>query len=246
MSPQKSFPNKMDNRYLKWPELAAGTLIKRYKRFLADIRLDSGQTITAHCANTGSMAECSQPGSPVYVSFHDNPKRKYKYTWELIQMPTSLVGVNTAIPNRLVLHAIQQGLIKSFLGYDHVKAEMKVSTGSRLDIFLWNHEQDRCFIEIKNCTLVKEGIASFPDAVTTRGQKHLRELQRLRDKHTRCAMFFLIQRSDAEIFQPADSIDPAYGRELRQAVENGLEMIVYDVDINLQGIRLRKEIPYQL
>ncbi|MBT3225671.1 MAG: DNA/RNA nuclease SfsA [Deltaproteobacteria bacterium] len=246
MRAQNSIPNKIDNRYLRWPELISGTLVKRYKRFLADIRLDNGQTITAHCANTGSMTECSLPGSPVYVSYHDNPQRKLKYTWELIQMPTSLVGVNTAIPNKLVFHSIQQGLIQSLLGYEHIKSEKKLESGSRLDIFLWNHEQDRCFIEIKNCTLVTNRIASFPDAVTTRGQKHLRELQQLKDANTRCAMFFLIQRSDADIFKPADSIDPEYGRELRRAADNGVEMFVYDVDINLNGIRIHKEIPYQL
>ncbi len=238
--------NNIDNRYLKWPELIPGTLIKRYKRFLADITLESGQTITAHCANTGSMTECSQPGSPVYVSYHDNPKRKLKYSWELIQMPTSLVGVNTAIPNKLVLHSIQQKLIPSLLGYEFTKPEKKLESGSRLDIFLWNHEKDRCYIEVKNCTLVTDGVASFPDAVTTRGQKHLRELQQLQDEHTRCAMFFLIQRSDADVFQPADTVDPNYGQELRKAVGNGVEILVYDVDINLNGIRINKEIPYRL
>ncbi|MBT4091796.1 MAG: DNA/RNA nuclease SfsA, partial [Deltaproteobacteria bacterium] len=136
MRAQNSIPNKIDNRYLRWPELISGTLVKRYKRFLADIRLDNGQTITAHCANTGSMTECSLPGSPVYVSYHDNPQRKLKYTWELIQMPTSLVGVNTAIPNKLVFHSIQQGLIQSLLGYEHIKSEKKLESGSRLDIFL--------------------------------------------------------------------------------------------------------------
>jgi len=246
MKAQDSDSNRIDSRYLKWPELISGTLVRRYKRFLADITLNDGQTITAHCANTGSMTECSQPGSTVYVSYHNNPKRKLKYSWELIQMPTSLVGVNTAIPNKLVLHSIQQNLIQSLLGYEHIKAEKKLDSGSRLDIFLWNHDKDCCYIEVKNCTLVTDGVASFPDAVTTRGQKHLRELQQLQDEHTRCAMFFLIQRSDADVFRPADTIDPEYGRELRKAIKNGVEILIYDVDINLNGIRINKEIPYQL
>ena len=241
-----SITNNIDTRYLKWPELIPGTLIKRYKRFLADIILENGQEITAHCANTGSMTECSQPGRPVYVSYHDNPQRKYKYSWELIHMPSSLVGVNTAMPNKLVQHSIRQKLIQPFLGYEYLKAEKKLDSGSRLDIFLWNHEKDVCYIEVKNCTLVTDGVASFPDAVTTRGQKHLHELQQLRDENTRCAMFFLIQRSDADVFRPADKIDPAYGEALRKAVKNGVEIIVYDVDINLNGIRINKEIPYLL
>ena len=161
-------------------------------------------------------------------------------------MPTSLVGVNTAVPNRLVHHAILQGLLSPFQRYGHVKAEKKLDSGSRLDLFVWNSEADRCFIEIKNCTLVTDGIATFPDAVTTRGQKHLQELQRHRDPHTRCAMVFLIQRCDATLFRPADHIDPEYGRELRQAVKCGVEMYVYDVEITLDGICIRHEIPYQL
>lgn len=242
---QTSDLNDTDNRYLQWPTLIPGILVKRYKRFLADITLENGQTITAHCANTGSMKECSQAGSPVYVSYHDDPKRKLKYSWQLIQMPSSLVGVNTAMPNRLVFHSIQQGILPDFREYEHIIAEKKLDSGSRLDIFLWNQDEDRCFIEIKNCTLVTDGIAYFPDAVTTRGQKHLRELQQLKDNKTRCAMVYLIQRTDATSFQPADHIDPEYGRELRRAVDNGVEVFVYDVEINLKGICLNEEIPYQ-
>jgi len=231
---------------LPWPELIRGRLVKRYKRFLADVVLDDGREVTAHCANSGRMTTCSEPGSPVYLSYHDSPKRKLKYTWELIEMPTSLVGVNTLVPNRLVHHAIRQGQLKPFRGFEHIKPEKKLESGSRLDLFLWNEEADRCFIEIKNCTLVTDGVASFPDAVTTRGQKHLRELQHLLDKETRCAMVFLVQRCDVNRFEPADLIDPEYGRELRKAIDKGVEMYVYDVNITLDSIEIRGEIPFQL
>ncbi len=229
-----------------WPKLIRGTLVRRYKRFLADVILEDGRTVTAHCPNSGSMKACCEIGRPVYLSQHDSPKRKLKYTWELIDMPTSLVGVNTIVPNRLVYHAIQTGQLEPFRGYSNIKAEKTLESGSRLDIYLWNNEADHCYIEIKNCTMVSDGVASFPDAVTTRGQKHLRELQQLLDENTRCAMLFLIQRSDATRFEPADSIDPEYGRELRKAEKCGVEIFVYDVEIELEGIRVNKRIPYQL
>lgn len=232
--------------YPAWPELIPGTLVKRYKRFLADVTLENGETVTAHCPNSGSMKECSEPGRPVYLTWHDSPKRKLKYTWELIEMPDSMVGVNTIVPNRLVLHTVQAGELEPFTGYEHIKAEKKLDSGSRLDLFLWNEGADRCFIEIKNCTMVKDRVASFPDAVTTRGRKHLRELQHLLDDNTRCAMLFLIQRSDADLFRPADEIDPDYGDELRKAVKMGVEIHVYDVRITLDGIRMNRSIPVDL
>lgn len=229
-----------------WPGLIRGTLVKRYKRFLADVMLEDGRTVTAHCPNSGSMKDCCEAGRPVYLTLHDSPKRKLKYTWELIEMPTSLVGVNTMVPNRLVYHAIQTGQLEPFRAYSHIKAEKKLESGSRLDIYLWNNGGEACYIEIKNCTMVSDGVASFPDAVTTRGQKHLRELRELLDEQTRSVMLFLIQRSDALRFEPADHIDPEYGRELRKSVKQGVEVFVYDVDIQLEGIRVSRQIPFQL
>ncbi len=231
---------------LEWPKLYAGTLLKRYKRFLADVRLDSGQTVTAHCPNSGSMKQCCLPGQPVYLSLHDRPGRKLKYTWELIQMPTSLVGVNTQVPNRLVYHAIRKNRVKGLEGYENHTREVSCGKHSRLDILLSRGKTDRCFVEVKNCTLVSKGVASFPDAVTTRGLKHLNELQRLVAEGNRGIIFYLIQRMDATLFRPADDIDPAYGRELRRSVDRGVEMLVYDVTINLNGIRLNRKIPYRL
>ncbi len=232
-----------NSKGLFWPELTPGTLVKRYKRFLADVRLNNGDLVTAHCANSGTMKECSEPGRPVYLSFHDNPKRKLKYTWEMIKMPTSLVGVNTMVPNRLVKKSIEEGLVEQLKGYENVKAEVKVSDRSRLDLLLTKGEEEKCFVEIKNCTLVKEEIAYFPDAVTTRGRKHLVELQKLVKEGNRGIIFFLVQRMDAKAFSSADHIDLEYGKELRKAKRNGVEIIVYDVVIDLKRIILGKKIP---
>ncbi|MBU0992156.1 MAG: DNA/RNA nuclease SfsA [Proteobacteria bacterium] len=231
---------------IRWPPLFSGTLVKRYKRFLADILLDNGDAVTAHCPNSGSMKSCSLPGQKVYASFHDNPKRKLKYTWELIEMPTSLVGVNTNIPNRLVKTAIENSKIKQLKGYDTITPEVKVNTHSRLDLYLQKKNGSSCYVEVKNCTLIEDGRASFPDAVTTRGFKHLVELQMLVKAGHRSVMFFLIQRMDAREFSPADHIDPDYGRELRKAHKKGVEICVYDVDINLKRIAIQGEVPFSL
>jgi sugar fermentation stimulation protein A len=234
---------KKTSHGLLWPELIHGTLIKRYHRFLADVKLTTGRVVTAHCPNSGTMKACSQPGRPVYLSFHDNPKRKLKYTWEMINMPTSLVGVNTLIPNRLVKKSIEEQRVDQLKNYENIKSEVKVPGGSRLDLLLIKGKNEKCFVEIKNCTLVKNGIAYFPDAVTARGRKHLVELQNLVLKGNRCAVFFLIQRMDAKAFATADHIDPAYGKEFRKAKKNGVEVIVYDVVLDLNKIILGKKIP---
>ena len=233
-------------RGLTWPELVPGTLLKRYKRFLADVKLDTGEVVTAHCPNTGSMKGCSEPGRTVYLSSHDNPKRKYKYTWELIIMSTSMVGVNTLVPNRLVFKSIDQKLIPELSEYNSIRREVKIGEHSRIDLMLTNGGAKRCYVEIKNCTLVDEGIARFPDAVTSRGLKHIIELENLAEAGHRCMMFYFIQRMDAQVFRPADNIDPAYGRRLRQAVEKGIEVLAYDVRIDLQGIELNKKITCEL
>ena len=231
---------------LTWPPLIPGTLVKRYNRFIADITLTSGQTISAHCPNSGRMKACCEPGRPVYVSLHNNPKRKLKYTWELIEMPTSMVGINTQIPNRLVATSIEAGLVPDLSGYDSIFREVKTSGKTRLDILLSKGEKNGCYVEIKNCTLVEDGMACFPDAVTSRGLKHLVELRSLVSAGFRCVIFYVIQRMDALTFQPADHIDPAYGKELRRALKNGVEILVYDTQIDLKTIRLNRKIPYWL
>ena len=232
-------------RGLTWPELTPGVLLKRYKRFLADVKLDTGEIVTAHCPNTGSMKGCSEPGRMVYLSSHNNPKRKYKYTWELIAMPTSLVGVNTLVPNRLVFKSIEQKLIPELSRYNRIRREVKIGEHSRIDLVLTDADAKQCYVEIKNCTLVNEAVAQFPDAVTSRGLKHIIELENLVKAGHRCMMFYFIQRMDARVFRPADHIDPEYGCRLRQAVEKGVEILAYDVRIDLQGIELNKKIPFE-
>ena len=230
---------------MKWPHLISGTLLKRYKRFLCDVKLKNNHTVTAHCPNTGSMKECYEPGCTVYLSRHNNPARKLKYTLEMTHMDTTLVGINTQVPNRLLKESIIAGTVPSLMGYSRVLSEIPYGRNSRIDLLLENGHE-RCFVEVKNCTLVADHSAYFPDAVSSRGLKHLLELERQVQAGDRCVMFYLIQRTDATIFKPADHIDPAYGKTLRRVFNNGVEIMVYDVKIDLTMIELNNPIPYQL
>ena len=242
----KSNPELTENTgRLNWPPLVQGVLVKRYKRFMADVKLRNGHLVTAHCPNSGSMLACCEPGRPVYLSRHNNPKRKLKYTWEIIHMADSLVGVNTMVPNRLVRTAILADRVEGLRGYASVRAEVSYGKNSRIDLLLEDGER-RCFVEVKNCTLVQDGIASFPDAVTTRGFKHLKELQEQVHEGDRSVMFFLVQRMDAVRFRPADHIDEKYGTELRKARKNGVEVMVYDVSLDLKSIALNRALPFDL
>lgn len=230
---------------LNWPPLLKGTLLRRYKRFIADVTLQNGHVVAAHCPNSGSMAGCSEPGRPVYLSRQDGPRRKLKYTWKLIDMPTSLVGIDTLVPNRLVQAAVQAETVPQLKGYKEIRTEVRYGENSRVDLLLEKDDQ-RCFLEVKNCTLVLDRTAYFPDAVTSRGLKHLVELQHQVRRGHRAVMFYLVQRMDAKTFSPADHIDPDYGRELRKAVKNGVEMVVYDVHIDLHGIEIQHSLPWKL
>lgn len=229
-----------------WPDLVEGRLIRRYKRFLADVRLRNGPVVTAHCPNSGSMLTCAEPGRRVYLSRHQAPHRRTRYTWEMIEMPGSLVGVNTQVPNALVAAAVRAGEIRELQGYATVRREVRSGANSRIDLLLQSGEA-RCYIEIKNCTLVlDDGVACFPDAVTSRGLKHLLELKGLIRKGHRGVMFYLVQRMDARRFRSADEIDPDYGRGLREAIRAGVEALAYDVSIDLSGIGLRRRLPVSL
>ena len=241
----ETFDNIKESGYLNWPSLIRGTLIRRYKRFLIDVKLRNGHTVTAHCPNSGSMLACSEPGRTVYLSRHNNPKRRLRYTWEMIEMPTSLVGVNTMVPNRLVKAAILADRIERLTGYDRIRPEVKYGRNSRIDLLL-EKGRARCFVEIKNCTLVTDGVACFPDAVTARGLKHLKELQDQARLGDRSVMFYLVQRMDATLFRPADHIDPVYGQELRKAIKNGVEIMVFDVAMDLKRIELNRELPFEV
>ena len=236
----------IDDPGLAWPELHRGRLVKRYKRFLADVELDDGRQVTAHCANSGRMTTCSQPGRPVYLSFHDKPQSKLKYTWELIEMPGAWVGVNTLVPNRLVTQTVSNGNLPELTGYDRLQREVRVDAHTRLDLKLSGQGRRDCYVEIKNCTLVENGCAMFPDAPTVRGQKHLTVLDRLKKDGARSVVFFLVQRTDACEFAPADAIDPEYGRLLRQAAEAGVEVLAYDVRIDVSRITLNTAVSIRM
>jgi sugar fermentation stimulation protein A len=233
-------------RGIAWPSLISGILVKRYKRFIADVQLVDGTTVAAHCPNSGSMKTCCEPGRTVYLSQSDNSRRRLRYTWELIEMPSSLVGVNTSVPNRLVARAVLDDEIEPLSGYDEMRREVTTGDNSRIDLMLSKNDGSRCFVEIKNCTLLHDRAAYFPDAVTSRGLKHLVELGRQVQLGCRAIIFFLIQRMDANAFRPADLIDPAYGAELRAAYRNGVEILTYDVHIDLERITLGRAIPIEL
>ena len=230
---------------LYWGPLTPGRLIKRYKRFLADVELADGSLITAHTANTGRMLGCSEPGRAVWLSRHDRPGRKYPFEFELIEMPTALIGINTMVPNRLVAAAAMAGRLAEVPEPAQVEREVVVGR-SRLDLALTDRNGRRIMVEVKNCTLAEAGTAYFPDAVTDRGAKHLDELAVLRRQGLRAAVFILVQRADAESFSPADHIDPEWGRRLRAAVAEGVEIWAYRADLTLETITLGQALPVTL
>lgn len=218
-------------------KLIRGTLVQRYKRFLADVRLPSGEIVTAHCTNTGSMLGCKEPGSVVYLSLSPNKGRKLAYTWEMIQIKRTWIGINTLHPNRLVAEAIEAGAIPELRGYDVIRREIKVSAHSRLDLCL-EGRSGCCYVEVKNVTASFNSAAVFPDAVSERATKHLKELIRLKRKGYRAAIVFVVQRGDCDHFRPADEIDPEYGRWLRRAVKAGVEALPYLAKVTPRGIVL--------
>ncbi|HEY2920123.1 MAG TPA: DNA/RNA nuclease SfsA [Candidatus Binatia bacterium] len=225
--------------------LIRGTLVQRYKRFLADVRLANGEIVTAHCTNTGSMMGCKDPGSVVYISKCGNANRKLAYTWELIQANRTWVGINTMHPNRLVAEAVQSGLIRELCGYESIRREVKINTHSRLDLCL-EGGNGCCFVEVKNVTLAIDGAAAFPDAVSERATRHLKELIRLKRKGQRAAIVFVIQRDDCDYFRPADEIDAEYGRWLRRAVKAGVEALPYVAKVTRTGIVLTERLQIKL
>ncbi|MGI9386189.1 MAG: DNA/RNA nuclease SfsA [Methyloligellaceae bacterium] len=227
--------------------LVKGTLLKRYKRFLADVDL-GGETVTAHCANPGSMLGLAEPGSAVWLSTSDNPKRKLKFSWELIEIdlgagPT-LVGINTSHPNALMEEAINAGKISELSGYSDMRREVKYGTNSRIDILLQNNETNLCYVEIKNVHLMRElGLAEFPDSVTTRGAKHLSELSAMVGEGHRAVMVYLVQRGDAQKMALARDIDPGYGDAFDAARKAGVEAIAYTCTVSPDAIEIDRAIP---
>jgi sugar fermentation stimulation protein A len=231
---------------MKLPQpLLPGTLIRRYKRFLADVELANGEIVTAHCPNTGSMMGCAVPGNPVLLSFNDSPHRKLHYTWELVNVNGQWAGINTGLPNKLTREAIENGIIKELSGYETIRPEVKYGANSRIDLLL-SGPPGLCYVEVKNVTLVNGDQALFPDAVTLRGQKHLHELMQMVQAGSRGVIFFVVQRSEACCLAPADSIDPEYGRLLRLAVKNGVEALAYQADVDPRQIVLARSLPVLL
>lgn len=225
-------------------QLIAGTLIRRYKRFLADVALKDGTVITAHTPNSGSMLGCAVPGSPVLLSTSRSLTRKYPHTWELVQVNGNWIGINTGYPPKLVAEGIENGTIAELQGYRVIRPEVACGN-SRIDLLL-EGENPPCWVEVKNVTLVEERVALFPDAVTTRGQKHLAELRHRVGKGERGVIFYVVQREDAEAVAPADRIDPEYGRLLREVVSQGVEPLAYRATVSPTEIRLEKRLPVLL
>lgn len=230
------------------PPLEQAILLKRYKRFLADIRLANGEEMTIHCPNTGSMKNCWAPETPCWFSRSNDPKRKLPGTLEITSTPDGfLVGVNTGRPNKLVREAIESGVIAELQGYSEIRPEVKYGDeNSRIDLLLIDGER-RCYVEVKNTTLgVGDGRVLFPDAVTTRGAKHLRELMAMVEQGHRAVLVFCVQHSGAQSVGPADKIDPVYGQTLREAMDAGVEVLAYGCDLSAEEINLKSALPFYL
>lgn len=224
--------------------LVPGKLIKRYKRFLSDVELEDGSIVIAHCTNSGSMKTCLEEGAPVYLTPVDDPKRKTKFTWEMIYMNKSWIGINTMIPNLLVYEAVVANKIEQLTGYTHVKREVKFGD-SRFDIYAEN-AHEKCFIEVKNVSMKVDRYARFPDAKTTRGKKHLETLMEVKKQGMRAVMVYVIQRTDIDIFAPAWDIDPDYAKALVKAHDHGVEIIPLIARVYPTQIEIEKEIPFDL
>lgn len=229
-------------------KLHEGRLIKRYKRFLADVELDTGGIITAHCANTGAMTGCQPPGARVWLSVSDNPKRKYPHTWELVELENNaLACINTAMTNAVVAEAIEQKVISELKDYDGLKREVVYGTEkSRVDMLL-SSQDSRCYVEVKHLTLkLGDELGGFPDAVTLRGQKHIRELIAQVSEGDRAVLLFAVMRNDVERVEPARVIDPEYAKLLTTAAQQGVEILAYKTHITTQGIELLHRVPVDL
>ncbi|MFA5631870.1 MAG: DNA/RNA nuclease SfsA [Porticoccaceae bacterium] len=230
------------------PPLTQATLLSRYKRFLMDVRLSDGEVITIHCPNTGSMKNCVVPESPCWFSWSENPNRKLPGTIEITTTPQGyLAGVNTARPNQLVKEAVLAGKIPELADYQTLQSEVKYGMeGSRID-FLLENDDHHCYVEVKNVTLeTGNGVIAFPDAVTSRGTKHLRELMTVVDSGHRAVLFFCVQHSGARQVVPAADIDPLYAATLKQAVAAGVEVLAYGCTLSPHEIAIADAIAFSL
>jgi sugar fermentation stimulation protein A len=222
-------------------KLISGLFKKRYKRFFVDIKINN-QIITAHCPNTGSMYGLLKEGNKVWVSKSNNPNRKLKYTLEIIEDNKSKVGINTHSANKIVLDGLQNNLFKEFKSTSNIKPETKFGNNTRFD-FLITNKKNKTFVEVKNVTLSrKKGLAEFPDAITTRGLKHINELVNAGKKNYKIFILYLIQRNDCKTFTIAKDIDPNYALALSKAVKNDLNILCYDCKFSSKGIKVNKKI----
>ena len=227
-------------------DLKRGRLVQRYKRFFADVVLDDGTEVTAHCPNPGAMLGLNTPGLPAWISRSDDPKRKLAHTLELVEADGGLVGINTMHPNRLAAEALREGWVPELAGYEQVRPEVKYGSASRVDFLLTGEGRPPCYLEIKNVHLSRgAGLAEFPDCIAARSLKHLHELGREVEAGNRAVMLFVIQRMDCAAFDAAHDIDPAYARGLADAAARGVEILAYGCDIDLQSIRLARPIPWR-
>ena len=224
--------------------LLQGALIKRYKRFFIDIKYKN-KIITAHCPNSGSMMGLLDRGNKAWFSLSDNPNRKLKYTLEMIEVKNKKVGINTLLTNKIVLEALKHKKINSLNKFNHIKTESKFSDGTRFD-FLLSNNKEKCFLEVKNVTLLREKkIAEFPDAITERGTKHLNELCNAKKKGYQSYILYLIQRENCDSFKIAKDIDEKYKIAFSNALKSGVKVLCYDCKLNSEEIKLNKQINYE-
>ncbi len=226
-------------------KLITGLFIKRYKRFFVDIKIGN-KIVTAHCPNTGSMWGLLKKNNKVWLTKSNNPKRKLKYTLQIIENQSSKVGINTHITNKIALEALKNSVIEKFRNLETIKPEVSFGSNTRFD-FLVSREKKKSFIEIKNVTLSrKKGVAEFPDAVTSRGLKHIKELLKASQKGYEIYLFFLIQRDDCNKFELAKDIDPKYCELLSKAVKKNLNILCYDCKFSTKGIKLNRKIRFKI
>ena len=230
------------------PPLQPAILLKRYKRFLADVVTPDGRELTLHCPNTGAMTGCAAPGDTVWYSTSDNAKRKYAHTWELTETQQgAVICVNTLRANSLAKEAISAGIIPELSGYNQLKSEVKYGEeNSRIDIMLQADDRQNCYIEVKSVTLAENEQGYFPDAVTERGQKHLRELMNVAAEGQRAIIFFAVLHSAITRFSPARHIDEKYAQLLSEAQQRGVEILAYKAEISAEGMALKKSLPVTL
>ena len=230
------------------PPLKKATLIKRYKRFLADVILEDGSEVTLHVSNTGAMSGCAESGDTIWYSTSNNPKRKYQYSWELTQTKQNhMICVNTILANKLVEEAINNNVISELVGYKTLKREVKYgSENSKIDFLLTEGEKPNAYVEVKSATLLVNGQGYFPDSVTTRGQKHLRELIEVVESGQRAILLFAVLHSGINSVKPASHIDHKYGELINEAINSGVEVLAYKTILNSDAIKVTDKIKFRI